>query len=446
MLDSLGQHAVGPRAATIRKVSRRLIPFLILLYVTAYLDRVNVGFAALEMNADLKFSAAVFGFGSGVFFLGYCLLEVPSNIVLARVGARIWICRIMVSWGIIASAMALVKTPTHFHVLRFLLGAAEAGFFPGVIFYLSRWFPASARARAIASFMIGIPLSGIIGGPLSGYLLNLNGNLGLAGWQWLFLIEGVPPIVLGFVVLWYLTDEPRQADWLSPIERESLESEIAHESQSVDQPTSAGIWRTLFHPRAWAMGAALFLSNTGFFGYLIWSPQIIRGLSGTGHMGTGLISGAINVGMAVAMFLNGAHSDRTRERRWHAVLPMLVMASGFFATVLFPERTTGLMGLALIAIGVGAFYPPYWSFITGVYSGRAAAAAAAAIGLVASIGNSGGFFGPALIGMLKDSTGTYRISFLVLGGMAIASAALTAWLARPTAASRDECRPTSSAR
>jgi ACS family tartrate transporter-like MFS transporter len=432
MLDSPGQHAAGPRAATIRKVSRRLIPFLIVLYVTAYLDRVNVGFAALEMNADLKFSAAVFGLGSGVFFLGYCLFEVPSNIVLARLGARIWICRIMVSWGIIASAMTLVKTPTHFHVLRFLLGAAEAGFFPGVIFYLSRWFPASARARAIASFMIGIPLSGIIGGPLSGYLLSLNGNLGLAGWQWLFLIEGIPPIVLGFVVLWYLTDEPTQANWLSPIERESLDSEIANESRSVDQPSTTGIWRTLFHPRAWAMGAALFLSNTGFYGYIIWSPQIIRGLAGTGDMGTGLISGAIGVGMAVAMFLNGAHSDRTRERRWHAVLPMLVMATGFFATVLFPERTTGLMGLALIAIGVGAFYPPYWSFITGVYTGRAAAAAAAAIGLVAGIGNSGGFFGPSLIGMLKDRTGTYRISFLVLGAMAIASAALTAWLARPT--------------
>jgi ACS family tartrate transporter-like MFS transporter len=432
MPGSLGQHAAGLHAATIRKVSRRLIPFLIVLYVTAYLDRVNVGFAALEMNADLKFSSAVFGLGSGVFFLGYCLLEVPSNIVLARLGARIWICRIMVSWGIIASTMALVKTPTHFHILRFLLGAAEAGFFPGVIFYLSRWFPASARARAIASFMIGIPLSGIIGGPLSGFLLDLKGNLGLAGWQWLFLIEGVPPIVLGFVVLWYLTDEPRQARWLSPIERESLDSELAHESRGVDQPTAAGIWRTLVHPRAWAMGAALFLSNTGFFGYLIWSPQIITGLSGTGNLGTGLISGAINVGMAVAMFLNGAHSDRTRERRWHAVLPMLVMATGFFATALFPGRAAGLMGLALIAIGIGAFYPAFWSFISGAYSGGAAAAAAAAIGLVASIGNSGGFFGPALIGILKDSTGTYRISFLVLGGMAIACAALTAWLARPT--------------
>jgi len=422
----------GPHAATIRKVSKRLIPFLIVLYVTAYLDRVNVGFAALEMNADLKFSFAVFGFGSGIFFLGYCLFEVPSNILLARLGARIWICRIMLSWGIIASAMALVKTSAHFHVLRFLLGAAEAGFFPGVIFYLSRWYPASARARAIASFMIGIPLSGIIGGPLSGYLLSLNGYLGLAGWQWLFLIEGIPPIVLGFVVLWYLTDEPGQANWLSPIERESLAGEIARESRDVDHPITAGIWRTLVHPHAWIMGAALFFSNTGFFGYLIWSPQIIRGLSGTGNVGTGLISGAINVGMAVAMFLNGAHSDRTRERRWHSVLPMLVMAAGFFVTVLFPERATGLMGLSLIAIGVGAFYPPYWSFITGVYTGGTAAAAAAAIGLVASIGNSGGFFGPALIGMLKDSTGSYRISFLVLGGMAIASAVLTAWLARPT--------------
>jgi ACS family tartrate transporter-like MFS transporter len=429
MLDSQGLHA-----ATLRKVSKRLIPFLIILYVTAYLDRVNVGFAALEMNADLKFSSAVFGFGSGVFFLGYCLFEVPSNIVLARLGARIWICRIMVSWGIIASAMTLVKTPTHFHVLRFLLGAAEAGFFPGVIFYLSRWFPASARARAIASFMIGIPLSGIIGGPLSGFLLNLDGRLGLAGWQWLFLIEGIPPIVLGFVVLWYLTDEPRHANWLSPIERESLEREIAHESRDFNrtaasaEPTTTGVWRTLLHPRAWSMGAALFLSNTGFYGYLIWSPQIIRSLTGTGHVGAGLISGAINVGMGIAMFFNGAHSDRTRERRWHAVLPMLVMAAGFFTTVLLPERITGLLGLALIAIGIGAFYPPFWSFASNAYTGPAAAAA---IGLVAGIGNSGGFFGPALIGMLKDSTGTYRISFLVLGGMAMASAALTAWLVRP---------------
>jgi ACS family tartrate transporter-like MFS transporter len=428
MPDSLRPHAAGLHTATMRKVSRRLIPFLIVLFVTAYLDRVNVGFAALEMNADLKFSSAVFGFGSGIFFLGYCLFEVPSNIVLARLGARIWICRIMVSWGIIASAMTLVKTPAHFHVLRFLLGAAEAGFFPGVIFYLSRWFPASARARAIASFMIGIPLSGVIGGPLSGYLLSLKGDLGLAGWQWLFLIEGVPPIVLGFVVLWYLTDEPQQADWLSPMERESLASEIAHESRGVDRPFTAGIWRTLVHPRAWIMGTALFLSNTGFFGYIIWSPQIIRDLAGTGNVGTGLISGAINVGMGLAMFLNGAHSDRTRERRWHAVLPMLVMAGGFFATVLFPQRSAGLMGLALIAIGIGAFYPAFWSFISGAYSGPAAAAA---IGLVAAIGNSGGFFGPALIGVLKVGTGTYRISFLVLGGMATASAALTAWLARP---------------
>jgi ACS family tartrate transporter-like MFS transporter len=419
-------------AETIRKISRRLIPFLIVLYVTAYLDRVNVGFAALEMDADLKFSPAVFGFGSGVFFLGYCLFEVPSNVVLARLGARIWICRIMVSWGLIASAMTLVKTPAHFYVLRFLLGAAEAGFFPGVIFYLSRWFPASSRARAIASFMIGIPLSGIIGGPLSGILLDLNGYLGLTGWQWLFLIEGAPPIVLGLSVLWYLTDEPSQANWLTPTERESVDREIAHEARDADRPTATGVWRTLFHPRAWVMGAALFLSNTGFFGYLIWSPQIIRGLSGTGNMGTGLISGAINVGMGIAMFLNGAHSDRTRERRWHAVVPMLIMASGFFATVLFPGPSAGLLGLALIAIGIGAFYPPYWSFITGVYSGEAAAAAAAAIGLVAGIGNSGGFFGPALIGLLKGSTGTYRIAFLVLGGMSIASAALTAWITTST--------------
>src|SRR6516164_1782622 len=267
-----------PEAKAIRKVSLRLIPFLFVLYIAAWLDRVNVGFAALQMNDALKFSAAAFGFGSGVFFLGYCLFEVPSNFILHRVGARRWIARIMVSWGIIAVAMMFVRTPSQFYVLRFLLGVAEAGFFPGVVYYLSYWYPRHHRARAVGTFMMAIPVAGFIGGPLSGVLLRLDGVLGLAGWQWLFVLDA------------------------------------------------------LRNPTVWHLGTIFFLANLGFYGYSIWAPQIIKSYVGTSDLTVGVIFGVISAAVVAAMILSNAHSDRTGERPLHVAFALAIMCCGFAAT------------------------------------------------------------------------------------------------------------------
>ena len=416
----------------LRKVWLRLIPFLSVLYITAYLDRVNVGFAALQMNVDLKFSSAAFGLGSGIFFLGYCLFEVPSNLILARVGARLWIARIMMTWGLIASAMMFVRTPESFYILRFLLGVAEAGFFPGVIFFLTQWFPGSARARAIAAFMTGIPFSGIVGGPLSGALLSLNGRMGLAGWQWLFLVEGLPAVVLGVVVFGYLTDRPEQAKWLERGQREALALALDREQRSGASRGGQEVRRAMLNPRVWGLGVVLFLAATGFYGYLIWSPQIIKSTSATGNWGVGLISGAISVVMAIAMVASGAHSDGTGERRLHVAAPLLLMGIGFIACVFAPSPLLSLLGLALIPVGVGAFFGPFWALSSSFLVGKEAAAG---IALVASIGNSGGFFGPALIGLLKGRTGGYQSSFVLLGIMAIAAAVVTFWLVKAPARS-----------
>jgi MFS transporter, ACS family, tartrate transporter len=411
---------------TLTKVSWRLLPFLFVLYITSYLDRVNVGFAALQMNSDLKFSSSAFGLGSGIFFIGYCLFEVPSNLILARVGARLWIARIMVTWGLLASAMMFVRTPASFYGLRFALGVAEAGFFPGIIYYLSQWYPAPTRGRAIALFMTGIPFSGIVGGPLSGALLGLNGKLGLAGWQWLFLIEGLPSILLGVLVLVYLADTPDQAKWLEPQQRQALTHSVRQSSLGGDDP-HANVGRSLLSSRLWLLGIALFLVNSGLYGYLIWSPQVIKQLSGAGNFGVGLISAGISALMAVAMVINAIHSDQRRERRWHSVLPLIVMGFGFFVSVLEISAPWALAGLALIPIGIGSLYGPFWSYICASQTG---AAGAAAIALVASIGNAGGMFGPMLIGVLKDRTGSYQVSFVVLAIVAIAAAALMAWTMR----------------
>ena len=296
-------------ALTLRKVTLRLIPFLFLLYIVAWLDRVNVGFAALQMNSDLRFSSAAFGFGSGVFFFGYCLFEVPSNLVLHRVGARLWISRIMISWGAISATMMLVRTTPTFYVLRFLLGAAEAGFFPGVVYYLSHWYPEGQRARAIAAFMTAVPVSGVIGGPLSGALLNLNGLFGLAGWQWLFLVEGLPAILLGVIVLIYLTDRPEAADWLSSAEKDWLVSTLTAERTSREGAFPVGILSALTNPTIWHLGIIFLFAAIGFYGYSFWAPLVVKSLTGSSDLGVGLILGAISAVTVIAMMLNGAHSD-----------------------------------------------------------------------------------------------------------------------------------------
>src|SRR6478752_3034128 len=294
-------------SATLRKVTLRLIPFLFLLYIVAWLDRVNVGFAGLQMNADLGFSPVAFGFGSGVFFLGYCLFEVPSNLVLHRVGARRWIARIMISWGAISTGMMFVRTTPTFYVLRFLLGAAEAGFFPGVVYYLSHWYPEGQRARAIAAFMTAVPVSGVIGSPLSGALLSLNGLFGLAGWQWLFLVEGLPAILLGIIVLVYLTDQPETGDWLSSAEKDWLVATLTAERTSREGAFPVGILSALTNPTIWHLGIIFLFAAIGFYGYSFWAPLVVKSLTGSSDLGVGVILGAISAVTIVCMMLNSSH-------------------------------------------------------------------------------------------------------------------------------------------
>jgi ACS family tartrate transporter-like MFS transporter len=408
-------------AVTLRKVTLRLIPFLFVLYIVAWLDRVNVGFAALQMNSDLGFSSTTFGFGSGVFFLGYCLFEVPSNLILHRVGARRWIARIMMTWGAISMAMMFVRTTPTFYILRFLLGAAEAGFFPGMVYYLSQWYPEAQRARAIAAFMTAVPVSGVIGGPLSGALLSLNGVFGLAGWQWLFLVEGLPAMLLGVIVLFYLIDRPEAAHWLAPAERNWLANELASERITRSATHPIGILAALTNPTIWQLGIIFFLAAIGFYSYSFWAPLIIKSLTGTTDLGVGLILGAISAVTIILMLLNSAHSDRRDERPLHVAVPLLIMGAGFLGCALLHQPILAVLSLALVPIGHCSAYGPFWSlparFLTG-------APAAAGIALVVTIANVGGFAGPALIGAMKDRFGTHDPAFMLLGTCGIVAALL----------------------
>ncbi len=405
--------------AALRKISQRLIPFLFVLYVVAWLDRINVGFAALQMNSDLGFSSSAFGLGSGIFFAGYCLFEVPSNIILERVGARIWIARIMVSWGLISAGMIFVRTPATFCILRFLLGVAEAGFFPGVVYYLSRWYPARQRARAIAGFMTAIPVTGLIGGPLSGALLGLDGYCGLKGWQWLFLLEGLPAIILGIAVAFYLTDRPEDASWLGPAEREWLVSELTRERQ--DCPGQHSILEALTNGTVWLLGIIFLLVAAGFYGYSFWSPLIVQSLFRISNLSVGLILGAISAVTILCMLLNGVHSDRTNERRIHIAIPLSLMGVGFLACAVLHQPVLIIVALALVPIGHCSSYGPFWSMPTQFLTGPAAASG---IALVATIASVGGFLGPALIGFLKGRTETHTAAFVLLGVAALVAGLL----------------------
>ncbi len=414
-------------SVTLRKVTLRLIPFIFILYIVAWLDRVNVGFAALQMNSDLGFSSAAFGFGSGVFFLGYCLFEVPSNLILHRVGARRWIARIMMTWGAISVGMIFVRTTFAFYILRFLLGAAEAGFFPGVIYYLSHWYPEAQRARAIAAFMTAVPVSGVVGGPLSGALLSLNGVLDLAGWQWLFLVEGLPAILLGVIVLVYLTDRPETAHWLSSSEKDWLLSRLAAERDSRGTAHPIGVVSALTNPTIWHLGIIFLLAAIGFYGYSFWAPLVVKSLTGSSDLGVGMVIGSISAVTIILMLLNSAHSDRTDERPWHVSVPLLIMAAGFFGCAVLRQPILAVFSLALVPIGHCAAYGPFWSMPTRFLTG---APAAAGIALVVTIANVGGFLGPTVIGAMKDRFGTDVPAFILLAACAIVAALLVLGLRR----------------
>ena len=399
---------------TIRKVTWRLIPFLFLLYVVAWLDRVNVGFAALQMNQDLGFSSSVYGFGAGVFFAGYALFEVPSNLVLARVGARLWIARIMFTWGLISIATMFISDPLSFYVLRFLLGVAEAGFFPGIIYYLSDWYPARQRARAVGWFMAAIPLSIVFGGPLAGILLELHGLLGLAGWQWLFLLEGTPAVLLAFVTLLVLTDHPEQARWLTPEEKQWLGKTINSEQTQARELHGVGLKRALLHPTVWLLALILLACQTGSYGLSLWIPQILKDLSGLGDFQIGLITAVPYLAAAVGMVLIGAHSDRSGERILHIAVPSMFAVIGFCFSAILTSPLPGMIALTVAAVGDLGSRGPFWALPGRFLSGSASAGGIALINTIASLG---GFIGPYAVGVVRDMTGSYTGGLLFLAAL-----------------------------
>jgi ACS family tartrate transporter-like MFS transporter len=412
-------------ARALAKAGRRIIPFVMLLYFVAFIDRVNIGFAALTMNRELGFSDEVFGFAASIFFIGYFLFEVPSNLVLHRIGARIWIARVMIIWGLISGAMALVQGAASFYALRFLLGAAEAGFFPGIILYLSYWFPARRRAGVTALFLAAAPLSTALGSPVSAALLTLDGALGLSGWQWLFLAEALPAVILGIVVLFYLTDRPEQAKWLDDDERDWLVGTLAAEQAGLRAASGHQTWRGLADLRVLALGLIYFGTSAGLYALSIWSPQIIRQF-GLTTLQTGFLN-VIPAGCAViAMVLWARHSDRSGERIWHVVGPCLLAAGGLVYVGSAATIPGVLIALSLVNIGISAAKAPLWSLPTLFLSGSAAAAG---IALINAIGNLGGFAGPYLIGWIKDQTGSFRGGLYAVAGLLLVSALLTLILA-----------------
>jgi MFS transporter, ACS family, tartrate transporter len=415
--------------ATFRRIGVRILPLLFVLYICNFVDRTNVAVAALQMNADLHLSATAYSFGAGIFFLGYVLFEVPSNVILARVGARRWIARIMISWGLVASAMMLMRTPLHFYLLRLLLGVAEAGFFPGIIYYLSQWFPAPQRARAISRFMIAIPLAAAVGSPFSGLLLRLDGRLGLAGWRWLFLVEGIPSVVLGFAVFALLTDRIEDARWLSNEQRAWLVARLRRDANESSALHGVALLRTLTLPTVWLLAVSYLLVNSALYGYTFWAPIVIRDNLHVSNLTTTLIVGAIACSVAVTMLAFGASTDRRGEHCLHAVAGATLCALGYVGAALLPTPVGRVMGLAVASWGMATLVP-LLCLPSMLLRGTAAAAT---IALVNSIGNVGGFVGPYLVGFSKDRLGGTTGAFLLFAGMALAAGALFLVLRRSIA-------------
>ncbi|WP_025096225.1 MFS transporter [Acinetobacter soli] len=406
---------------TLRKITWRIVPFIMILYLIAYIDRVNIGFAAITMKEDLGFTASILGFGAGIFFLGYFLFEVPSNIILHKIGARIWITRVMITWGIIAGGMAFVESSTSFYVMRFLLGVAEAGFFPGIILYLSYWFPARNRAGVIALFMAAAPIATAIGSPISAALLEMHGILGLAGWQWMFLIEAFPAVILGVVVFFYMTDRPEKATWLKQDEREWLVHTMQLENAGKDKQQHHSIIRGLANPRVLALAMVYFGTSAGLYTLGIWAPQIIKEL-GVSSMTVGLLNAIPPVVSVIAMILWSRHSDKTNERTWHVALACLIAATGLVIAASTNSMLGLIASLTIVNVGISCSKPPLWSMPTVFLSGTAAATGIATIN---SIGNLGGFAGPAMIGWVKDQTGSFTGGLYFVAGLLILSTILT---------------------
>ncbi|HUH63797.1 MAG TPA: MFS transporter [Terracidiphilus sp.] len=394
-----------------RKASLRLLPVIAIGYGLAFMDRINISFAALRMNDDLHFSATVYGLGAGLFFIGYALCEVPSNLLLLRFGARRWMTRIMLTWGLLAAAMMFVRRPWEFYTLRLLLGVAEAGFFPGVIYYLTLWFPASMRARAVSRFYIALPLGSTVMGSLAGWLMGLDGRMGLAGWQWLFLVEGLPAAFFSLVIYFALPDGPADARWLTLDEKTLLQRQLDEDSSRAHLGHGAGVLQALLSPKVWAIGLYFFFALTCSYAYLFSAPAIFQLATGWSVGRVGAFVALLGVGGALAMLLNGAHSDRTGERPLHCIVPCLVMAVGYLVAGVARVPWVALATLGATFIAFTALLAPSLAVPMQFLAGRAAAAGIAAMNTITMFS---GFLGPYWMGVMKDRTGSYNAGILGL--------------------------------
>jgi D-galactonate transporter len=424
----MSQQANELEKRTMGKVSRRLIPFLFLLFVVNYLDRVNVGFASLQMNADLGLSAAIYGFGAGIFFVGYFLFEIPSNLILERVGARYWITRITVTWGLISAANAFIVDANSFYAMRFLLGLAEAGFLPGVILYMTYWFPARYRAGAVALFMTSTAASVVIGAPLSGLILNLDGLSGLRGWQWLFILEGIPSVILGAITFFYLTDRPEQAEWLQEDERKWLAATLQSEHQAKARDGHTLMRKALRDWRVAALTMIVFCLISASFGVVMWLAQIVKGLGNLSPIQIGLLSAIPYAFAMVGMVVWARRSDRMRERRWHFAVAAFVGALGLAVCSYTSNPVVTFIALCVTATGVWSTYGVFWTFPTTFLTGTAAAGG---IAFINSVGNLGGFAGPFVVGWIKQTTGSFAPALLLLSGLLVLASAIALLLPGP---------------
>ena len=415
-----GEHA-KLEDAIYAKVTLRLLPFLFLCYVAAYLDRVNVGFAKLQMLNDLQFSETVYGLGAGIFFIGYFLFEVPSNVIMHRVGARVWIARIMITWSILSAATMFVTTPAMFYVIRFLLGVAEAGFFPGIVLYLTYWFPASRRGRMNALFMIGIPVAGVVGGPLSGWIMHAFADVhGWHGWQWLFLLEALPSLALGIMCLFYLPNSIRTSHWLSEEEKQVLEENIAQDGGGAAKSHSvAGVFS---NPRVWLMAAIYFCCMMGLYGISFYLPTLVKASGVKDALDVGLLTAVPYTCGIIATLLVARSADRMRERRWHFAIASVLGGIGLYLSTVYGDNVVlALCALSLGTAGMLSTMPVFWTYPSAILSG---AAAAAGIGLINSVGNLAGFVSPSIVGWLKDVTNSTNAGMYFVAGALVLGAFL----------------------
>ena len=399
------------------KITWRLIPLLFVCYIIAYIDRINIGFTKLQLQevlgVDDKVFGGVYGLGAGLFFIGYFLFEVPSNLIMQRVGARIWIARIMIIWGLVSMGMIFIHNTTTFYSARFLLGVAEAGFYPGVILYLTYWFPDKERAHTVALFATGTVIAGIVGSPISGAILGLHNKAGLEGWQWLFLLEGIPAVLMGIVIFVVLPNRPQNVKWLSPAEKVWIQSRLDEEAIQSRGKAHSRLSEVFMSGRIWLLCFIYFLLTVGIYGYEMWLPSIIKEFSGLSYSLVGLINAIPYVIAMVFMVFTGYNSDRTGERRWHVAIAAFSAALGFGLSAWLQNPYFGMIALMMALIGLKSAMAPFWALSTTFLSGTAAAGG---IALINSVGNLGGFVGPTLVGVVIDKTGSMAISLWILGG------------------------------